>query len=113
MFMFLCWVESTMRDFLALNEGGEDMRQRYNEAFGNQKHPADFSRKRMEIGRCSFGRIKNRFLCTWPEWKDRRNVREALERAVIWRNGFSHANVQPFRPYLLYTPSKNAWIAIN
>ena len=112
-FMFLCWVESTMRDFVTLKEGGEDMRRQYNQAYGRENHPREFSRRRLELGRYSFGRIKNRFLCMWPEWKERNNIREAIERAVICRNGFGHAQVQPFRPYLLYTPSVDSWETIE
>ena len=112
-FMFLCWVESTMRDFLALQEGGDEMRLRYNETYGSASHPADFARKRLELGRLSFGQIKGRFLGKWPEWKDDQRIHDAVERIVIYRNGFSHAQVQPFREYLLYTPSRSSIRAIR
>lgn len=112
-FMFLCWVESTMRDFLVLSEGSANLRAKYNSAYGSASHPPDFARKRLELGRLSFGRMKNRFLCTWPEWKNNTDVHDAVERIVIYRNGFSHAQVQPFRKYLLYTPSQTATKAIH
>ena len=105
-FMYLCWVESTMRDFVVLGEGDEDMRRRYNEAYGKTEHPPNFVRSRLELGRLSFGVIKDRFLCLCPEWKGNHNIRGVIERAVIDRNGFGHAQVQPFRQYLLYTPNK-------
>ena len=112
-FMFLCWVESTMRDFIVLREGGESMRRSYNEAYGKENHPSDFARSRLELGRLSFGPIKERFLCLWPEWKNLNKTREAIERVVIYRNGFGHAQVQPFRPFLLYTPAKASLDNIN
>ena len=109
-FMFLAWVESAMRDLVVLESGGEDMRRRYNKAFGQDSHPSDFSQKRLELGKCTFGQLKNKFLEIWPQ---QREIREAIERIVIWRNGFGHANVQPFRKYLLYTPDERAWQKIN
>ena len=112
-FMFLCWVESSMRDFVVLNDGGEEMRARYNTGIRTGKHPPDFSRKRLEIGVSTFGTIKNRFLQMWPEWKTQQDVHEAIERVVIWRNAFGHAQIQPFRPYLLYTPNTKSWEAIQ
>ncbi len=112
-FMFLLWVESYMRDLVVLQEGGEDMRNRYNEAFGRKNHPSDFAQNRLKLSDLTFGKIKNRFLCHWPQWKEDKNVHEAIERIVIFRNGFGHAHVQPFRDYLLYTPNKNTWKSIN
>ena len=106
--MFLCWVESSMRDLLVLGNASDDMRRRYNRAYGAERHPADFVRERLELGRRSFGQIKNQFLCKWPEWKDKADIHDVIERIVIYRNGFGHAQVQPFRRYLLYTPSQNA-----
>ena len=108
-FMFLCWVESSMRDFIVLHDGGEDMRARYNKAIGSEVLPSDFSRCRLKMGAVGFGKIKNRFLTIWPAWKTRQDVHEAIERAVIWRNAFGHAQIQPFRPYLLYTPNEQSW----
>ena len=107
-FMFLCWAESVMRDLLVLGNASDDLRRSYNRAYGVESHPSDFTRERLELGRRSFGRIKNQFLCKWPEWKDRADIHEAMERIVIYRNGFGHAQVQPFRQYLLYTPSQSA-----
>lgn len=111
-FMFLCWVESTMRDFLVLREGGKEMRSRYNESYGSN-HPPEFARKRLELGRLSFGTVKKRFLCEWPEWKESTDIHEAIERIVIYRNGFGHAQVQPFRNYLLYTPADSTCKSIR
>ena len=112
-FMFLCWVESYMRDLLVLQEGGEYMRKKYNEAFGCDNHPACFAKKRLELGKCSFEKIKTQLLCKWPQWKEHSNVHESIERAVIFRNGFGHANVQFFRPFLLYTPNSKSQESIN
>ena len=112
-FMFLCWVESAMRDFLVLSEGGGEMRRRYNEAYGSTNHPPEFAQKRLELGQLTFGVVKKRFLCSWPEWKENTDIHEALERVVIYRNGFGHAQVQPFRDYLLYTPAETSLEAIR
>ena len=111
--MFLCWAESTMRDFLALQGGGKEMRLRYNAAYGRTNHPPDFARTRLELSRHTFGTVKNMFLDNWSEWKDNREIRGAIERIVIYRNGFGHAQVQPFRDYLLYTPNEKALSAIK
>lgn len=112
-FMFLCLVESTMRDFVVLKEGDKSMRDRYNEKYGKKKLPKDFARKRLAISRNSFGKIKNRFLEYWPEWKSNEQVLYSIERAVIYRNGFGHANIQPFRQFLLYTPTERMRNSIN
>lgn len=112
-FMFLGWVESTMRDLLVLQEGGEQMREKYNSAYGKESHPSDFARRRLELGRLSFSQIKNRFFCQWPQWKNERHIHEAVERVVIYRNGFAHAQIQPFRNYLLYTPNEGSLKAIR
>ena len=112
-FMFLLWTETAMRDLVVLKEGDEGMRRRYSEAFGKYPHPSDFSRKRLELGTKDFAVVKERFLGHWPEWKDNREVRDAIERVVIWRNGLGHANVQPFRGYLLYTPKASSWKRIH
>ena len=106
--MFLSWAESAMRDLLVLGNANDDLRRSYNRAYGAQNHPVSFARARLELGRLSFGRIKNQFLCKWPEWKDKADIHEAIERIIIYRNGFGHAQVQPFRQYLLYTPSQSA-----
>jgi len=112
-FMFLCWVESAMRDLLVLHKGGREVRLKYNSAYGVTGHPREFSRKRMEMCRLSFGRIKNEFLAAWPRLKDDANTHDAIERVVIYRNGFGHAQIQPFRQYLLYTPTTSALRAIQ
>ena len=112
-FMFLLWSETVMRDFVVLKEGGEEMRRRYSDAFGKKPHPSDFSRRRLELGRLDFAVIKDRFLRHWPEWKAHREIWDAIERVVIWRNGLGHANVQPFRGHLLYTPNEVSWKRIR
>ena len=112
-FMFLCWVESTMRDFLVLSHGSSDLRAKYNKAYGSTNHPPEFARKRLERGRLTFGRIKNQFLSKWPQWKLNTDIHDAIERVVIYRNGFGHAQIQPFRQYLLYTPSQTATKSIR
>ena len=112
-FMFLCWVESTMRDLLVLHEGSCALRAKYNKAYGASNHPPEFARRRLEIGRLTFGRIKNEFLSAWPKWKADTEIHDAIERVVIYRNGFGHAQVQPFRQYLLYTPTTTALKAIR
>ena len=103
-FMFLCWVESTMRDLIVLRDGDDDLRKRYNDAFGCGSHPAEFARNRLNLGKLNFGKIKEIFLCRWSNFRENEAVHASIERAVIFRNGFGHANIQPFRPYLLYTP---------
>ena len=112
-FMFLLWSETVMRDLVVLKEGSEKVRRQYSEAFGKGPHPSDFAKRRLELGRLEFSSIKDRFLCHWPEWKDNREVRDALERVVVWRNGLGHANVQPFRGHLLYTPTEASWKRIR
>ena len=112
-FMFLLWCETTMRDLVVLKEGGKGMRRSYSRAFGKDSHPSDFSRRRLDFGTRDFIEIKDRFLCHWPKWKDHREVRDAIERVVIWRNALGHANVQPFRNHLLYTPREAAWKRIR
>ena len=112
-FMFLLWSETVMRDLVVLKEGGDDMRRRYSETFGNKPHPSDFSKKRLELGRLELTEVKKKFLCHWPEWNNQVNVKEAIERLVIWRNALGHANVQPFRAHLLYTPNDASLNRIN
>ena len=112
-FMHLCWVESTMRDLIVLCDGGDDMRKRYNCAFGRESHPPDFARNRLNLGKSNFGEIKEKFLCRWPDCRKDTTMHESIERAVIYRNGFAHANIQLFRPFLLYTPNKLAWEQIK
>lgn len=112
-FLLLLWVESTMRDFVTLSEGGDDMRRRYNGMRGTGKLPRDFSRRRLELGRHSFGRIKNKFLDIWPDCTNQPHLREAIERAVIARNAIGHAQIDFGRAYLLYTPTITAWEVIN
>ena len=111
--MFLCWVESTMRDFVVLNNGTKDMRDRYSKAFGKGNHPSDFARERLNLGTSTFATIKDIFLSIWPKWKTQNDVYEAIERAVIWRNAFAHAQIQVFRPFLLYTPNEHSWKKIE
>ena len=112
-FMFLLWSETAMCDLVVLKEGDEGMRRRYSGAFGKEPHPNDFSSGRLELGMKDFTVIKDRFLSHWPQWQDRREVRDAIERVVIWRNGLGHANVQPFRRHLLYTPTRASWERIR
>lgn len=112
-FMFLCWTESAMRDLLALSDCSAGLRAKYNCAYKITSYPSGFTRKRLELGRLSFGDLKNQFLARWPEWKENSNVRYAIERVVIYRNGFGHAQIQPFREFLLYTPNKKAVEAIR
>lgn len=112
-FMFLLWSETAMCDLVVLTEGDKEMRRRYSKAFGKDPHPSDFSRNRLELGAKGFGEIKERFLGHWPEWKKHQGVRDAIERVVIWRNGLGHANVQPFRGHLLYTPTEASWRRID
>lgn len=110
-FMYLLWVESTMCDLIALREGGQTLVERYNKAYGIASHPSEFSTKRLEIKSLTFAKIRDRFFCLWPKWKNTSSVCESIERAVILRNAFSHAQVQPFRNYLLYNPT--SWDSIN
>ena len=112
-FMFLLWSETAMCDLVVLKEGDVGMRRRYSRGFGKEPHPSDFSRRRLELGAKDFTKIKDRFLDHWPQWKDHREVRDAIERVVIWRNGVGHANVQPFRGHLLYTPTEASWKRIR
>ena len=112
-FMHLLWVETAMRDLVVLREGGEDMRRRYSAAFGKELHPSDFARRRMDLGTRDFGFVKERFLDYWLEWRDDGDVHDAIERVVIWRNALGHANIQPFRKFLLYTPADFAWKRIQ
>ena len=112
-FMFLLWCETVMGDFVVLKEGGEDMCKRYSESFGRGLYPSDFSRKRLEIGKSSFGTTKTQFLRHWPNWAHEEEVSDAIERVVIWRNGLGHANVQPFRDFLLFTPIKTSLTKIR
>ncbi len=110
-FMYLLWVESTMCDLMTLREGGQVMVDRYNMAYGTAPHPSEFSKRRLELKSLTFAKIRDEFFCLWPKWKRTSTVRESIERAVILRNAFSHAQVQPFRDYLLYNPTK--WNSIN
>ena len=112
-FMFLSWVESTMRDFIVLHEGGEQMRVGYNAAYGNTSHPSDFAQKRLELSCLSFGKIRDRFYCNWPKLTNVHDTKEAIERVVIYRNGLAHAQIQVFRNYLLYVPNKHSLQAIR
>ena len=112
-FMFLLWSETAMRDLVVLKEGDEDMRIRYSRAFGKEPHPRDFSRQRLELGRKDFTLVKNLFLSLWTQWNIDGEIRDAIERVVIWRNVLGHANVQPFRGHLLYTPTEASWRRIH
>ena len=104
-FMYLQWCETTMLDLVVLKEGGEDMRRRYSAAFGKAPHPSDFTRARLELGKLDFGEIKERFVAYWPAVVRQREVEDAIERVVLWRNALGHVNVQAFRAHLLYTPT--------
>ena len=104
-FMFLLWVESTMIDFLTLEAGDSVMRNGYNSAYrSGSAFPKDFATSRLELSRKTFEEVKGIFLKKWPQWKNDGEVHSAIERMVIFRNAIGHAQVQPFRPYLLYTP---------
>ena len=107
-FIYLLWGETVMRDFVVLREGGEDMRRRYSVAYGKDLHPSDFTHARLELGIYDFGVVKNRLLGHWPKLTCETEVQDAIERVVLWRNALGHANVQPFRAHLLYTPTKAA-----
>ena len=104
-FMFLLWAETTMCDLVLLKESGAEMRRRYSEAYGKAPHPRDFTVARLELGMKGFTVIKDRFLWHWSK-KIHKDVSDAIERVVIWRNALGHANVQPFRGHLLYTPTQ-------
>ena len=106
--MYLLWCETVMRDFVVLREGGDDMRRRYSVAFGEESLPSDFTRARLELGISDFRVVKKRFLGHWPELTRETEILDAIERVVLWRNALGHANVQPFRAHLLYTPTKAA-----
>lgn len=110
-FMYLLWVESMMCDLMALQEGGVTMIDQYNKACGTGSYPPEFSTRRLDTKALTFAKIRDKFFCLWPQWKHRGAVRESIERAVILRNAFSHAQVQPFRKYLLYNPTN--WDSIN
>ena len=112
-FMFLLWVENTMCDLIALQEGGKKTIEQYNMAYGKASHPSDFATKRLKMKALTFTTIRDRFLKIWPQWKDIDTVRESIERVIILRNAFSHAQVQPFRNYLLYNPNPKSWGSIN
>ena len=107
-FMFLLLTETAMLDLVVLEKGGEDMQRRYSSAFGKEPHPRDFTRNRLELGKEGFSTVKKKFLKCWPQWNDHKEIIEAIERIVLWRNMLGHANVQPFRGYLLYTPTKDS-----
>ena len=108
-FMFLQWCETMMLDFVVLKEGGDDMRCRYSAAYGKEPHPSDFTDERLKLGQWDFGQIKERFFVYWPELVQQREVRDAIERVVLWRNALGHVNVQQFRSHLLYTPKDSTW----
>lgn len=112
-FMFLLWVESTMCDLIVLKEGGKELINQYNRSYGKAAHPPDFAKKRLELKVDSFPRIIKKFWNLWPRWEETVTVRESVERVGIFRNAFGHAQVQPFRGYLLYTPTKGSWENIN
>ena len=110
-FMFLLWSETVMRDFVVLQEGGEEMRKRYSEAFGKEPHPTDFTYERLKLGESDFSKVKHRYLSHWPQWRNNRSIWDTIERVVFWRNALGHANVQPFREHLLFTP--RSWKTFN
>ena len=112
-FMFLLWVESCMCDFIVLKKGGKELIKRYNAAYGKAPHPPEFAKERMTRKADNFGEIRDEFFELCPSRIKQADVRESIERAKIFRNAFSHAQVQPFRPYLLYNPSQSAWKSIK
>ena len=105
-FMYLQWCETVMLDFVVLKEGGDDMCRRYSAAFGKGPHPSDFTRARLELGKLDFGDVKDRFVEYWPAVTQQPDVKDAIERVVLWRNALGHVNVQAFRAHLLYTPTE-------
>ena len=111
-FMFLSWVQSVMCDFLALEALDPESRARYNAAFtAGAPWPEDFSVGRLTLMRNSFSRLKQWFLAKWPQSSD---VRASIERVVLLRHAFAHAQIQPFRPYLLYVPDDDRkWGALG
>ena len=40
-------------------------------------------------------------------------MHESIERVVLLRDAFGHAQIQPFRPYLLYVPVDGKWSALG
>ncbi len=110
-FMYLLLVESVMCDFIALKEGGSEMIKNYNRAYGKSPLPSDFSTARLELATHSFTKIKDKFLDLWPNWSNNSDVYESMKRVVIMRNALSHAHVQPFRNFLLYSPTN--WDSID
>ena len=102
-FMFLLWVESVLVDLLVLAEGDRDLRNRYN---AKGPHPIEFSQRRFELKALDISEITRMFLDRWPQWKDDQEVYHSLHRISLWRNAFGHAQVQPFREYLLYHPKR-------
>ena len=65
------------------------------------------------MGKRDFAAVKERYWALWPELRGDPEVIDAVERVVIWRNALGHANVQPFRGYLLYTPKDGVWERIR
>ena len=112
-FMFLSWVQSAMCNLLALDALGPESRARYNAAYKtNGPWPREFSIERLTLSRESFGSLKNRYLDKWPQWREH-DVHASIERGVLLRNAIGHAQVQPFRPYLLYVPEDEKWGALE
>lgn len=111
-FFFLLSIESSMRDFVILADASDNMRSRYN-AMEDKKIPSEFSRSRRESYCLDFKIIKDKFLSRFPEWRSDRQILESIERVVIYRNGFAHSHVQPFREYLLYTPNQQTMRSIQ
>ena len=105
---FLSWVQSQIVDFIVLEGMDNHEREQYNEP-GN--HPTCFSQKRGEWIEKSFSCIMKKFFEIWPKYENEKEIHEAIERVCIFRNAFSHAQVQPFRGYDLYYP--NNWNKIN
>ena len=108
-FMFLQWCQTVMIDFVVLKQGGDDMCRRYSAAFGEKPHPSDFTHARLELGKLDFSQIKDCFAGYWPQICQEKEVADAIERLVLWRNALGHANVQTFRAHLLYTPTDRNW----
>ena len=107
---FLFWVQSQMVDFIVLEGMDNHEREKYNEP-GN--HPPRFSRERLEWSGRNFSDIKKKFWEIWPKYKNEKKIHEAIERVYIYRNAFSHAQIQPFRGFNLYNPNTYSWEKIK
>ena len=100
-FMFLLWAECLMVDFIALAEGDRALRDVYNT---DGPHPRNFSKRRLTLKAFDLSVVVDMFLQRWPQWESDSELYHCLHRVAIWRNALGHAQVQPFRGYLLYHP---------